>query len=180
MRVLGIDPSLTATGVALPDGTVATVAVKLSKGGRLKHVRESDRLIAIRDRVACLLDDVDLVVVEGYSYGSGFQAHQLGELGGVLRVLLTEAGVAWVEVAPTRVKRYATGKGNAGKADMLLAAQCAGVATTDHNAADAWWLRAVGVHALTGDPVDGGDRRPWRDAMADEVRVMLPATCLRA
>jgi crossover junction endodeoxyribonuclease RuvC len=179
MRVLGLDPSLTATGVALPDGSVSTIAVKLPKVG-LRHVRETNRLVAIRDRVAALLDGVDLVVVEGYSYGSGFQAHQLGELGGVLRVLLAEAGVAWVEVAPTRVKKYATGKGNAGKADMLLAAQVAGVATNSHNEADAWLLRAVGVHAATGDTVAGVDPRAWRDIIAGEVRQDFPPTCLLA
>lgn len=166
--MLGLDPSLTATGVALPDGTTATVAPRLARGVP-RHVAEALRIIEIRDRVAVLLDGVDLVVVEGYSYGSGFQAHQLGELGGVLRVLFTEAGVRWVEVAPAAAKRYATGKGNAGKPDMLGAARGAGVATASHNEADAWWLRAIGVHALTGDTVDGVDPRSWRDAVAADV-----------
>lgn len=177
MRVLGIDPSLTATGVALPDGSVTTIRIKVPKGGA-KHVRETDRLIVVRDRVSALLADVDLVVVEGYSYGSGFQAHQLGELGGVLRVLLTETGVTWVEVAPTRVKRYATGKGNANKDAMLQAARFAGVNTGDHNCADAWWLRAVGVHAATRMPVPDVAQTPDRAAIAAEVEI--PPTLLTA
>jgi len=55
------------------------------------------------------------------------------------------------------LKRYATGKGNATKADMRMALfQRAGLDVRDDNAVDAWWLRAMALdhygHPLVAMP----------------------------
>lgn len=152
MRVVGLDLSLTATGLCGTDGSAArTIAVK-SRGVK--------RLVELRDAVlrGCWTDGdyggwwVDLVVIEGYSMGgqrgSAGIGQALGELGGVVRVALHENGLTWVDVPPASLKKFATGKGNANKVAMATAATRAGYdGPDDDNAIDAWWLRQMGLYA---------------------------------
>lgn len=63
-----------------------------------------------------------LVVIEGYAYAKGNSAHQIGELGGVLRLALLDLGVSYIEVAPSKLKKFVTGKGNAPKDAMMIEA----------------------------------------------------------
>ena len=58
------------------------------------------------------------VVMEHYSYASTGRAFQIGENGGVLKNRFYTNGVIVEKVAPTSVKKYATGKGNADKQMM--------------------------------------------------------------
>ncbi len=62
-------------------------------------------------------DPLVLDALEGYGHGMarGYALTQLGELDGVIRTALFEAGVPFVEVAPATLKKYATGRGNATK-----------------------------------------------------------------
>lgn len=62
-----------------------------------------------------------MIVLEGYAYARTSQAHQIGELGVVLRVMFHELGLQVLEVAPAAVKKFATGKGTAKKEDMAVA-----------------------------------------------------------
>lgn len=148
-RILGVDPSLTALGLALPDGTTTTLRTKLTG---------CDRLVWLRDVVMGItkVHRVNIVAIEGYSMGSpgrGTHAHAIGELGGVLRVALHEHGVPVVEVPPATLKCFATGRGNAPKNEVLVAAvNRLGYDGHDDNAADALWLRALLLDAL-GHPV---------------------------
>lgn len=139
MRIVGLDLSLTATGIC-----------DEYRGARVyksKH-RGCARLADLRDHIYTIVDDDRLVVLEGYSYASANQAHQLGELGGVIRLAITETGAPYVDVPPSTLKKFATGKGNANKAAMGLAAARAGYdGPGDDNAIDAWWLMQMGVYA---------------------------------
>lgn len=146
--VVGLDLSLTATGIATDHAEV--LATKLKGAERLAWVRDEvyDRLHAPK---------ADLVVLEGYAYARANQAHQVGELGGVIRLMLHEAGVPWVEVAPAALKKYATGHGNAGKGEVLAAAiRRLGYDGHDDNEADALWLREMGLDHYAGE-----GRPPW-------------------
>lgn len=58
------------------------------------------------------------VVIEDYSYASTGRAFQIGENGGVLKNRFFTNGVNVTKVAPTQVKKFATGKGNADKQMM--------------------------------------------------------------
>jgi len=88
-----------------------------------------------------------VVVIEGYSFGSkGAAVVNIGELGGVIRCHLWEARMPYVEIPPSCLKKYATGKGNASKDDVLQqAVMRSGHTFTDNNAADAWWLHQVAL-----------------------------------
>lgn len=63
---------------------------------------------------------IDVVVLEGYSFASrNSQAHSIGELGGVIRLLLWELGKPVVVIPPTCRAKFATGKGNASKNEVI-------------------------------------------------------------
>jgi Holliday junction resolvasome RuvABC endonuclease subunit len=49
------------------------------------------------------------------------QAHSIGELGGVVRVALYERRIPFIEIPPTCRAKFATGKGNAGKSEVVSA-----------------------------------------------------------
>lgn len=144
MNVVGLDLSLTATGIATEAGT-EVLATKLKACARLAWLRD-----AVRARCTTslgLVATADLVVIEGYSFASrNSRAHAAGELGGVIRLALHEAGVPFVEVPPSTLKKYATGHGNAGKGEVLAAAiRRLGYEGHDDNEADALWLRQMGI-----------------------------------
>lgn len=143
--VLGLDLSLTSSGLALPDGSVTSIKTK-TKG--------CTRLAEVRDRVIKYLVDsnADYVAMEGYAFGRPNQAHYIGELGGVVKTALHEAGCHFVVVPPSNVKMYATGKGNANKDEVLSAAVLAFGFAMSNDEADALWLRAM-AHDAFGEPV---------------------------
>lgn len=114
MNTLGLDLSLTSTGVSY-GGTTDSIR---------PTTRGAERLVEIRDRVMniCEGQRIQVVGVEGYSYMSrNSQAHSIGELGGVVRVALFERGIPYIEIPPTCRAKFATGKGNAGKSEVVSA-----------------------------------------------------------
>lgn len=158
--ILGLDLSLTAPGIAYAD-----VAETL----RIPNIKGISRLGYWRDSLTHVLRTVapSVVVLEGYSFGSkGQGVVQIGELGGLVRLLMADAGIPYVEVAPSKVKKYATGKGNARKgtglksdptlpgtmiyeaiaAGLKIKPRTVGLQTVyDDNAVDAWWLMQMGL-----------------------------------
>lgn len=152
LRIVALDPSLTATGVADESGA-RTLKVPLpTKATDLQRVQRLHKL-------TCAIDvatkTADVVVIEGYGYGSvrtrddggrpqnTSHAHSLGELGGVIKCCLYQRDVDFVIVPPTVMKVFATGRGNASKEDVLIAAVKRSVNVRNNNEADAWWLRQM-------------------------------------
>lgn len=146
-RVVGLDLSLTATGIAYRDGTTDTVKTKAKDGDR--------RLLQIAEAVRIALapgPSPDLVVLEDIPQNS-FAAKPISMVHGVVRAALIEAGVPYVLVTAATLKAYATGKGSGDKVPMAMAAyKRAGLEFEDDNQCDAWWLRAAGLERL-GAPV---------------------------
>ena len=141
LKIVGIDLSVTETGFAVGvGGAYPELGVIQPKAKGIM------RLAEIRDRIAALVDGADLVVIEGYSYHSATNAVTAGEVGGVIRLMLTEREVFYIEVAPTTLKSYATGTGKGKKAGVLVAAGLRlGYAGANDNEADALWLYAMGA-----------------------------------
>jgi Holliday junction resolvasome RuvABC endonuclease subunit len=114
--VMGLDLSLTATGVA---STRHWTTVVKTPGVMRGH----ERLQHIRDAVLELLPgDIALVVVEGPSYGNqGRQSghHERAGLWWMVTHSLWKRGVDYAVASPAARAKYATGKGNAGKADVI-------------------------------------------------------------
>lgn len=110
--IVGLDLSLTSTGLACGDLRIA-ITTNLKGMERISEI--ANRLL----QVVCDLND-PAVVIEGYSFSSrASHAHSAGELGGVVRYLLWRNGVPFVEVPPTNRAKFATGRGNASKAEVV-------------------------------------------------------------
>jgi Holliday junction resolvasome RuvABC endonuclease subunit len=114
VRILGLDLSLRSTGyVLLDEDHVAWFGTVGSDGdeGRLEMfdwwIREQ-----LRDKY------FNQVGIEGYSFASQFQGPALGELGGVIKLAIHQAGVPITIIAPATWKKQLLGKGNLPK-DMV-------------------------------------------------------------
>lgn len=147
LRLAGLDLSLSSTGVARWDtsehGELLTVTV--SPGFRMPKIMTNEvrarRLYDLHDQILGAVGIVDLVAIEGYSYASKNGGERLGELGGVIRLSLYDAGIPYLEIPPPSLKKYATGKGNASKDDVLQeAVHRSGRTFGSDDEADAWWL----------------------------------------
>ncbi len=135
-QIVGLDLSMTATGIALADGTTETIKTKAT-GDR--------RLVAITDAVQVATAGCDMAVIEDLPTHAK-SAGITGMVHGAVRAALIRAFVPYVLITPASVKKFATGKGNAGKPDMAVALfKRAGIEAADDNQVDAWWLRAMGL-----------------------------------
>ncbi|MFE9765090.1 hypothetical protein ACFYPC_11245 [Streptomyces sp. NPDC005808] len=145
-RVIGLDLSLTCTGVA-GEGWAEIIRPKAG-------LRGHPRLAFIVDQVATHIRNADLVVIEGPSFGGGV-AHRHEDLAG-LRVMVRHAcwrrGIPYAIVPPSCRALYATGKGSGSKGAVRDAVHarygidCDGVGRYDQ--ADAYTLLAMGLHHL--------------------------------
>lgn len=137
LQVLGLDLSITATGVCLPDGTTQTIATQQKTGdGRLK---------AIEHAITEATFEVDFAVIEDLPTHAK-SAGITGMVHGVARLVLLRYGIPYAVVTPATLKAYATGKGNADKTAMAIAAlKRTGREFADDNQVDAFWLRAAGL-----------------------------------
>lgn len=162
MRIVGLDLSLTATGVAVldPIGVRETCEqhTLTSKGRKDADLEDRcQRLALIDERIHELAIPADLVVVEGPSFGQARQGGQHDRAGLWWQVVARclNDGVMVVEVPPSLVKKYATGKGNAGKDEVLAAVvrRYSDCPTANNNEADALVLAAMGARHL-GHPIE--------------------------
>lgn len=149
--VMGIDPSLTSTGLAyIWRGKLkaTTLAPSKRKGS---ECRGTARLAWYRDELRDMLRRYrpSLVVIEGYAFGAKFSREALGELGGVIRLLCHDEGIPVVIFQPTQLKMYATGKGTGPKDNVSKELfKRYGVDLTDNNEVDASGLAIMGLATL--------------------------------
>lgn len=122
MNVIGIDPSLAATGFAI------FIDDKYRESGVIKPNKNDTnevRIEHIRDTIQRKIEYYKLktAVIEGYSYGSkGRATFTSGELGGVLRNYFHRNDIELTVYPPTVIKLFATGKGTAKKELMIMKA----------------------------------------------------------
>lgn len=179
MIVVGIDPSLTSTGVAiLRDGRPVRLA---TVGSGTLNARDYDHR---SDRIGTQLRDVmesagwhpggwqykpDLAVIEGPAYGAcNASTHDGSGLWWRIYAQLRGHRIPIVTVAPTTRAKWATGKGNSGKRDVLAAVRATWKQwephITDDNAADALTLAEIGARGC-GDQLHFTLRLRHIDAM---------------
>ena len=125
-------------------GTWELAALELAPSGDGARVPVIASGTLTYDEFGNLTIDAHMVVIEGYSFGSGHRAHNMGELGGVVRLALFEKGRVLAVVPPSSRAKYATGKGNAPKEQVLAEAiRRLKYEGHDNNEADAMWLLAM-------------------------------------
>jgi Holliday junction resolvasome RuvABC endonuclease subunit len=156
---VGLDLSLTSTGVAvIPGDQIRVVRVTSKPVPKATSDDTAFRLDGIVDGILAHIpaSDATFVAVEGPSFGSsGSAAHVLGGLWWMVRHALRVEGLDVVIVPPSVVKKYATGKGNAPK-DQVLAAvirRYPDVNVTGNDEADALVLAAIRARH-TGHPIE--------------------------
>jgi crossover junction endodeoxyribonuclease RuvC len=143
MAFLGIDQSLTGTGLCLLDDEGSLVS---SATITTDELRDGKRLAFIKQGVASFLTGVEFVALEGYAYNATGHVFELGEIGGVIKVLLVESNTPYLAIPPILVKKFATGSTHADKDKMLEAAVQRGHDFgDDDNQADAFFLAHIAL-----------------------------------
>ena len=140
--IVGLDPGTKATGFAGADGTLFTIATGDELRGR--RLEELDRKLV--RALALHHPRPALVVLEGpalHAPGALSLVRQAEARGIILRRLYLEA-IDVVEIPPSSLKRFATGKGNADKAAMVASAAAHGPQVLTSDEADAFHLRRLG------------------------------------
>lgn len=140
MNIIGLDLSITATGIAYSTGATRTIKGPASAGDK--------RLLQIVNHLTYIHGEspINLAVIEDiptHAHAAGVTAM----VHGAVRVMLMRENIPYVLVTPATLKAFATGKGNANKTDMAVAAlKRAGREFADDNQCDAWWLRQAALH----------------------------------
>jgi len=152
-RVLGLDISLTSTGISDGLRSDAIQAGPLRGEARMSHIAAR-----IAEWVSA---GARLAVIEGPAYGRGSQSghDELAGLRWAVRYSLWVRRIPIAVVAPTALKKYTTGKGQATKEDMVAAAHerwgvdfsGVKVGRGRHDMADAYALAKMGEAFLNGD-----------------------------
>lgn len=158
--VLGIDPSLTATGLSWIDSEATTVGVQtLRSTGRRGDslARRSARLDTLDQGLLSTLEHlgiVELAVIEGPSMGSvgGSSFDRAGLWWSYVSILL-DRGIQVAVCAPTTRIKWATGSGRATastKSDVAVAASrlFPDVSADGDNEWDALCLATIGAQRL--------------------------------
>jgi len=116
MRVVGIDQSLTHTAVVvLEDGDL--VGCHVIKSNKKDSIEQ--RIAYVWEMIDMIIDDDDLVYLEGLSYGSNsISARPLAGLYYHILVNLNNGGYIYDNFPPKTIKKFAL-NGNAKKPEMF-------------------------------------------------------------
>ena len=153
--VVGIDLSLTGTGVTIIDSEIHT-ALFGAKGHKDDTLQmRAERLELLFAQIVNVIPENAFVVIEqpAYSRTQGSQHDRSGIWWLIVHHLYQFHDV--VEVVPSTLKKYATGKGNASKDEVLAAVvrRYLDVNVTDNNVSDSLVLAAIGARFL-GRPLE--------------------------
>lgn len=163
-KIVGLDLSLTSTGVViLEKGKIVIEKVIKSKPNGDGPIQEMVRLNSIIDGINAILlkhKPVDMVLIEGLAFMARNTTAlvQLAGLNYMIRNFLLNnkdlLGLkeGMVIVAPTTLKKFITGKGNANKEIMMLEIfKKYNQTFYDNNLADAFGLAACGEAIINGN-----------------------------
>ncbi len=165
MRLLGLDPGLTATGWGVLE----------SEGSRLVHVANgaiaSDRAAGIAQRLVEIFDGIvrvidefrpdEAAVEETFVNKNASSTLKLGLARGVVLLAPAKAGLAVAEYSANAVKKAVVGVGHADKTQVaaMVRRLLAGCRFASPDAADALAVAICHAH-------HAGTRRAWATQMA--------------
>jgi len=135
MSVAGLDISASATGITVFGSSrqhlrTDVIIPKFSNVKPLMNLNIIDvkrkfefaRILYISYEILkrCYQDNVVFAIIEGYAFGArGRAVTKLPELGGVIKLFLSEAGIKWLEITPQQNKKFINGKGVCPKAVLV-------------------------------------------------------------
>lgn len=158
MKVLGIDQSLTSTGLCLmEEGKVIALNIYKTTPDKDDPSRIYHRIRYISGKVHAYINeyDVDRIVIEDLAYCAKGNATR--DLAMLLGAIVRVCSHVPIHLPPTALKKYATGKGNSDKKAMLEAIREVAPKVHEHlltypaskgryDLADAFWLAHYGTH----------------------------------
>jgi len=124
MVFMGIDQSLTSTGICIYDCAYhwSMIESKKTKDTKSPTIDYTRRLMDITKEVEDKIKEfnVEVIAIEGMSFGSqGRTIFELGGLSHILRAKFIELNIPFVVIPPTTLKKFWFGKGNAKKEEMV-------------------------------------------------------------
>lgn len=156
-RFIGIDYSTTSTGIAIVDGEHWQVfRLRSSSTAGATLVDYYIRILGLARDIAAAIDfqPGDRIGIEGIAFaGRGGSVDRLHYAWHRTVEYVASTAVEPVIVTTNQVKQLATGRGNAQKDEVLLAAErrIPQARVSGNDEADAAWI-AVGVSILAGSP----------------------------
>jgi crossover junction endodeoxyribonuclease RuvC len=140
-RYVGIDPSTKTGLVVLDEEGEIWEAIEIIKPGV-----DPERMIRLIDAMMMLIIPGDIITIEGFANGAkGAYVGQMFGIGWGIRMALTRRNMPYTDVAPSQVKKFATGKGNASKEDMILPlSKRWGFENPSDNVRDAYIIAQIG------------------------------------
>jgi len=123
--LLGIDQSLTSTGITLFDGRsyiFKLIQTEKMKGTKCPTIDYTRRLLQLKTEIGVIADqyNVEYMAMEGMSFGSrGSTVFDLGGLSHMIRETFLTKEIKFIVVPPKTLKKYWTGSGNANKEAMI-------------------------------------------------------------
>jgi len=143
----GIDLSLSNTGLIIIDEKSKIIlekSIKTSPAKEKTSITTVQRVRGITTDVIFELKNLNIteVAIEGFSFGSRGQGlFEIAYLGYRLREELYCNSIAYIEPTPHQLKKFATGKGNSKKSEVMLQVYKKwGEEFSDDNLADAYVL----------------------------------------
>lgn len=139
---MGLDLSLSSTGWST-GGEKGVITPKTTGTQRLVDIAKNLQELIRYHKVSA-------VVIEGYAFAArSGQAFSIGELGGVVRYVLCGMNVPFAIVQPTSRAKFATGRGNASKSEVVSAVSArTGIVWSGPGAddmCDAWILEEMAL-----------------------------------
>jgi Holliday junction resolvasome RuvABC endonuclease subunit len=148
MKILALDVA-TKTGWACDEGSgVWNLKTKSDESGGMRLIRFRAKLAELHS-----LNPIDVVVFERPAGRNALAIIRQSELHGVLKTFCEDNQIEYRSYSATEIKKHATGKGNAGKPQMIQAAKekFPSVQLVDDNHADALWLLDLAKTDLMND-----------------------------
>jgi len=150
---IGLDLSLTGTGII-----VLNESKELLFSDTLKNkLRGMERLDYIRGKVSDVIHKFpgSHFCIENYAMGiRAGQSFSIGELGGVIKLMLFDFEITPSLITPTQLKKFVTGKGAADKSMIMLSVYKRwGFDPPDDNQADAYGLAKIAkeLYSMSAD-----------------------------
>lgn len=146
---VGLDLSLTGTGLIVLDQDACIIEQRLIKTKKSDFKNEEERFVYIIDQLSFIPNIIRLqkVYIEGPSFASkGQSILQMGALNFLVRVFLYRKDIEFKIIPPKTLKKFHCGFGNTKKEDVIdKVKETLGVQFDDHNLADAYGLARMAL-----------------------------------
>jgi len=150
MNFIGLDLSLTGTGVVVIDTAGTIISQDLIKTNSKQDMEErfDDILNKIFDIIGKYPKEDIIIYMEGLSFGSSGQSMlELAGLHYIVRHMFWTHKYNFTVIPPSKIKKFITGKGSCKKELILLYVfKKFGVTIEENNIADAYCLAQLNLH----------------------------------